>query len=325
MIDYRPLYAALAETPATDWLETLPDQVEARLHPARHGDLTRWAKALASLPEAVPSTVELDRPRPRIGRAADLDGKQRARLEGALRELHPWRKGPFELFGLHIDSEWRSDWKWARLEPHIAPLAGRRVLDVGSGNGYYGWRMIARGAALVVGIDPTLLHLMQYQAVRRYAGHQGLFVLPLALEDLPEKLPAWDSLFSMGVLYHRRSPFDHLLRLREALRPGGELVLETLVIDGGRGEVLVPDGRYARMRNVWFIPSVPELEAWLARCGFRHIRCVDVSPTTPDEQRSTDWMRFESLDRCLDPEDPSLTVEGHPAPRRAILLAERPD
>jgi tRNA (mo5U34)-methyltransferase len=124
------------------------------------------------------------------------------------------------------------------------------------------------------------------------------------------------------VLYHRRSPLDHLLDLKGCLRPGGELVLETLVIEGGAGQVLVPEDRYARMRNVWFIPSCPTLAGWLKRCGYRNVRLIDVAKTTPEEQRSTDWMRFQSLPDFLDPDHPELTVEGLPAPRRAIFLAE---
>jgi tRNA (mo5U34)-methyltransferase len=125
----------------------------------------------------------------------------------------------------------------------------------------------------------------------------------------------------MGVFYHRRSPFSHLAELKGALRRGGQLVLETLVIEGGEGEVLVPEQRYAKMRNVWFIPSPATLQAWLRRAGFRQIRLLDVSRTTGDEQRATPWMRFESLDDYLDGKNQELTLEGYPAPRRAIFLA----
>jgi len=126
------------------------------------------------------------------------------------------------------------------------------------------------------------------------------------------------------VLYHRRSPLDHLLELKSALKPGGELVLETLVIEGGPTETLMPEDRYARMRNVWFIPSVEMLQRWLERTGFRNVRAVDVTPTTTEEQRSTDWMQFQSLPDFLDPKDPTRTIEGYPAPIRATLVADKP-
>ncbi len=142
-------------------------------------------------------------------------------------------------------------------------------------------------------------------------------------EDLPPDLACFDTVFSMGVLYHRKSPFEHLFELRGALRPGGELVLETLVVEGDEKTVLTPEGRYAKMRNVWFIPSVPLLEIWLQRCGFSDIRCVDVNRTSVDEQRATEWMIEESLAAFLDPDDPLRTMEGHPAPLRAIMVAKK--
>jgi tRNA (mo5U34)-methyltransferase len=128
----------------------------------------------------------------------------------------------------------------------------------------------------------------------------------------------------MGVLYHRRSPLDHLYQLKSFLRQGGELCLETLVIEGPAGHLLLPQERYARMRNVWFIPTAAELLLWLQRCGFVNARVVDETDTSVDEQRSTEWMQFESLQQSLDSTNPALTVEGLPAPRRAVLIANKP-
>jgi tRNA (mo5U34)-methyltransferase len=145
--------------------------------------------------------------------------------------------------------------------------------------------------------------------------------LPIGMEEVPYGLRLFDTVFSMGVLYHRRSPVDHLLELKECLRPGGELVLETLVIDGGPGQVLVPEDRYACMRNVWFLPTCDTLIGWMKRCGFTNIRLVDVTVTSAEEQRTTEWMTFHSLKDFLDPDDPKLTREGLPAPKRAIIIA----
>lgn len=320
MIDYTAFLQHLREAGLTRWADDLTAALPQLLHVQRHGDLPRWQAALQALPDWPVERVELDRNTVRVaGPAADPES-----LRATLMALHPWRKGPFELFGMPIDTEWRSDWKWNRLKTHIAPLAGRRVLDVGCGNGYHCWRMRGAGAELVVGIDPTLVFVMQFAALQRYIRDDRVAVLPLGIEQLPAKLRFFDTVFSMGVLYHRRSPFDHLLELREALRPGGELVLETLVIDGGAGDILVPGERYARMNNVWFIPSTTELKNWLKKVGFRDAQVANVSATTTEEQRSTDWMTFQSLAHCLDPGDSSRTVEGYPAPRRAVIVANAP-
>ncbi|MEJ2344929.1 MAG: tRNA 5-methoxyuridine(34)/uridine 5-oxyacetic acid(34) synthase CmoB [Gammaproteobacteria bacterium] len=324
MIDWTPAWRAIGATALRPWQEAMSAQVAAVLERAVHGDLPQWLAALGALPEASASSLDLDAARVRIGAAADCDDVTRAQLEALLRRLHPWRKGPYELFGIAIETEWRSDWKWARLEEHIEPLAGRLVLDVGCGNGYHCWRMVGAGAALALGIDPGLRYVVQFQALKRFAPHAAVHVLPLALEQLPAQTGVFDTVFSMGVLYHRRSPLDHLLDLRGCLRRGGQLVLETLVVEGDAERVLVPEGRYARMRNVWFLPSCDALQRWLRRCGYVDVRLVDVTRTTVGEQHSTDWMTFQSLAEFLDPADPTRTIEGLPAPTRAIVVATAP-
>lgn len=325
MIDYRAFISQAGAAGGLErWLELLPEQIAQGLDQQRYGDLPRWLAALSQLPDYPVSRVQLDQPRVRIDCTPPLDSAQRQLLSEQLQNLHPWRKGPFELFGVHIDTEWRSDWKWQRLAQHIEPLRGRRVLDVGCGSGYHCWRMRGAGAELVVGIEPSPLFVMQFWAMQRYIQDHAVSVLPVGIEQLPAKLHCFDSCFSMGVLYHRRSPFDHLIELRETLREGGQLILETLIIDGDEGQVLVPQGRYARMGNVWFIPSPATLALWLKKVGFNHIHLVDINQTSVEEQRSTDWMRFHSLAQYLDPKNPQLSIEGYPAPKRAIFTAIAP-
>lgn len=312
--------AALADTYADAPRQALLALARERLIDRPHGDLPRWMAALAALPQG-PVDCDLGANALRIGLHGQHDIQA---VKAALEGLIPWRKGPFDFFGVEVDTEWRSDWKWQRVAPHLSPLAGRKVLDVGCGSGYHCWRMAAAGAAQVVGIDPTILFLVQYLAVKRFAADAPVWFLPVRMEELPAEQQNFDTVLSMGVLYHRRSPLDHILELKGALVSGGELVLETLVVEGDAQTVLMPEDRYAVMRNVFFLPSVAMLKTWLQRCGFVDIRCVDESTTTVGEQRSTDWMRFQSLPDFLDPEDPSLTREGYPAPRRAVLVARKP-
>lgn len=322
MIDYQALVDRWQNGPLDPWGEQLLSQIAENFHSGRYGDLPLWFEALGQLPALQPSRVTLDGGRIVVGAEQDATPAEREQLMQALQQLLPWRKGPFELFGVHIDTEWRSDWKWDRVVGGIEKLEGRRVLDVGCGSGYHCWRMLGAGAAEVIGIDPTPLFVIQFWALQKYIQNPAAWVLPLGIEHLPGNLRAFDTVFSMGVLYHRRSPMDHLLELRDCLRPGGQLVLETLVIEGGPDTCLVPQGRYARMGNVWFIPSCDMLQTWLEKMGFREVQLLDVNTTSTEEQRSTAWMRFQSLADFLDPSDPSLTVEGHPAPRRAIFCAE---
>ncbi len=324
MIPFDDFYRELETTPLKTGIPRFRDAIDRRYSHRIHGDHHKWLKAYRELPALAADTVALDSDTVSAFRRQALLPAEQRQLEGALQQLHPWRKGPYQLFDVVIDTEWRSDWKWRRLAPHISSLQGRMVLDVGCGSGYHCWRMAGAGARLVVGIDPSQKFLFQFQAIKKYLGRQPVFYLPLRSEDLPPALGRFDTVFSMGVLYHRRSPFEHLEELRGALRPGGELVLETLVTEGARHQVLVPGERYAQMRNVWFIPSAAELLHWLARAGFREPRLVDSNRTTTDEQRSTPWMRFHSLENFLDPADPGRTIEGYPAPHRACFIARRP-
>jgi tRNA (mo5U34)-methyltransferase len=298
LFDYPALWRCLADIGCDDWQASLELLIRGRLSDDAHGDFWRWREAVEQLGA----------------------GDTREQLLA----LHPWRKGPFDLDGVIIDSEWRSDLKWERLDGEIESLEGRNVLDVGCGNGYYALRMREAGARAVIGVDPTILYVMQFLAVQRFERAEDIFALPLRLDELPQNARKFDTAFSMGVLYHQRSPLQHLKELKGMLRQGGQLVLETIYIRGEESFASTPPRRYARMRNVWLLPTIAEMTTWLARTGFTNIEIIDQSVTTVDEQRSTEWMHFESLAEALDPANSDRTIEGWPAPRRVIAVANAP-
>ena len=290
-----------------------------------HGDFPQWMAALQQLPSLAVSSVN-------YGDTVAIHGKpnqsepnrnktDNSDLEQTLQEFHPWRKGPFQINDVFIDTEWRSDWKWNRIKDTLGSLDNQRILDIGCGNGYFGWRMLEAGAAEIIGIDPTLLFCMQHLAISHLCRDQRNWVLPLKIEEIPTTV-RFDTTLSMGVIYHRRDPMQHARELFGLTQDGGLGVLESIVT---RGEsALIPTDRYARMRNVWCIPRVEDLTHWMHIAGFQDIQVVDVSTTTTGEQRSTQWMRFESLRDCLDPDDVSQTVEGYAAPVRATVVGTRP-
>ncbi|MGB1199365.1 MAG: tRNA 5-methoxyuridine(34)/uridine 5-oxyacetic acid(34) synthase CmoB [Thalassotalea sp.] len=319
MISYNRFYQQIAQNRLSHWLNTLPAQLTLWQKENLHGEFAHWQKTLAALPETTVNSVDLST-QVSAGEAEDINDGQRKRIENLLKKFKPWRKGPYHIHGLHIDTEWRSDFKWDRLKSHISPLKNRYVLDIGCGSGYHLWRMRGEQAKFVVGIDPTQLFLMQFNAIQHFINDDSVNLLPLGVEDLPE-LKAFDTVFAMGVLYHRRSPIDFLYQLKAQLAKGGELVLETLVVDGDENTVLVPGERYAKMRNVWFLPSCAAMCGWLERVGFNNIRVVNTDITALEEQRKTDWIDTESLQDFLDPNDNSKTIEGYPAPKRAIFIA----
>jgi len=324
MPDYADLLRWMeGSTELARWAEALPAQIAAGLSPQRWGDLDTWQQVLRQLPAITPSSADFSSV-VRIGEAGDCSDDLRDQLRATLMDLHPWRKGPFELFGLAIDTEWRSDWKWDRLAPHLPDLSGQHILDVGCGNGYHCLRLHGAGARRVIGIDPSPRFVHQFYALKHYCPGLPVDVLPLGIEHVPSALHSFDTVLSMGVIYHRRDPEAHIRELMDCLKPGGLLVLETLIVDDALAPALIPDGRYAKMRNVWCVPAPATVLSWLEACGLDAPRLVDDSITTLEEQRRTDWMHFESLADFLDPRDQTLTVEGHPAPRRGIFLARKP-
>ena len=321
MISFNKFYQQIAQNRLSHWLNTLPAQLTHWQKHELHGEFKHWQKTLDALPKTSPTDIDLKNS-VTVGFEDDISKGEYKRLENLLKKFKPWRKGPYHIHGLHIDTEWRSDFKWDRLVTHISDLENRYVLDIGCGSGYHLWRMRGAGAKFVVGIDPTQLFMMQFNAVQHFVKDDSVNLLPLGVEQLPE-LKSFDTVFAMGVLYHRRSPIDFLYQLKAQLVEGGELVLETLIVDGDVDTVLVPGERYAKMRNVWFLPSSLAMVAWLERCGFKNVRVVNTDVTAVDEQRKTQWIDTESLKDFLDPQDPSKTIEGYPAPKRAIFIANK--
>jgi len=317
---FLDFFRVIKDEPLERFHDEFYQAVQYRLTARPHGRADDWDQVIGSLPALKQCWPDFASPTINLTSSDNID---LTTLETALRQLHPWRKGPFNIFGIVVDSEWRSDWKWPRLAERIQPLQGKAALDIGCGNGYYLYRMLGAGARLALGIDPTRLFCYQFQALQLLQPKNQAAMLPLLDEDLPVT-ECFDTVFSMGVLYHRKQPESHLDICFKALSPGGELVLETLIIDNPEVCALQPKDRYAKMRNVWELPSLPKLSSQLEDAGFEDLKIIDITRTTTLEQRATGWMQFQSLADFLDPLNPNLTIEGHPAPLRAIIAARRP-
>lgn len=321
-IDLEAFFNHTADTDLEQFHPQLRQALDQHYTQKRHGRSPEWDAALNAMPTFESDNYQLDTNSVTVTKPDTLELDQQ-RYSQHLQAFMPWRKGPWSLLGVDIETEWHSDWKWQRILPHISSLEGRQVLDIGTGNGYFLYRMLGAGASLALGIDPTRIFLYQFHAAQRLLPANGAHLLPLRSEHLPA-FGCFDTVFCLGVLYHRRSPIDHITELLSYLRPGGELVLETLVVPGGPDTILVPEGRYAKMSNVWFLPSTDALEVMLRKLGLKDVRTVDVNQTSVEEQRATPWMTFHSLADFLDPNDASLSAEGHPAPLRATLVATKP-
>lgn len=259
----------------------------------------------------------------KVGLAEELSTEQQQRLRQTLQTFCPWKKGPFELFGTTIDAEWRSDWKWARILPHIQPLKNRTVADIGCHNGYFMFRMAQQQPARAIGFEPVAKHFWNFQLIQNWVQQDNLTFELLGVEHMHFYTDFFDTIFCLGILYHHTDPIDLLRKLRQALTPKGEIVIDCQGIPGDLPVALTPRKRYARARGIWFLPTQTCLENWLARAGFTHVRCFFAEPLSVAEQRRTAWADVDSLQEFLDPDDPSLTMEGYPAPWRYYAIARK--
>ena len=317
MNEYKEFYNLLPSTPLKYWLSDIEQIINWNLRKERYPQVDEWGKALSQIPNISPNFFDFKN-------SVRMNGFVEADLEEKLMKFHPWRKGPYFINSIHIDTEWRSDLKWERLAPHIKSLKNKTVLDIGCGNGYHMWRMLGEKAKLAVGIDPQPLFIFQFFAIKKIFGNiNNIWVLPMRLEELPNSKNTFDTCFSMGVIYHRKNPSQHIKHIYEILKPGGEVILESLISVNPNNEDIIPIDRYAKMRNVWRIPSLKSLQNELLNAGFKNIRVIDKTKTKYSEQRKTNWMKFESLEDFLDPNDPNKTIEGYQSPIRAILIGEK--
>jgi tRNA (mo5U34)-methyltransferase len=312
-------YESIVGTDLEKFIDVFANSIKGWEKNVASKDVTKWQKQLAQLPKCVNVKLNISSSVALVAQEP-LTKSELLKTTSVLKNFMPWRKGPFDFFSIHIDTEWHSDWKWNRVLPHITDLKNKKVLDVGCGSGYHLFRMHGCGASQVVGIDPTLLFFYQFHCFKQYLNDVNIHFLPIGIEAMPPT-GYFDSVFSMGVLYHRPDPIKFLRELKAQLSENGELILETLVIEGDENSVLMPTDRYAQMRNIWFIPSVKALTLWMKRVGFVNIKCVDIDDTSVEEQRATQWMQNHSLVDFLDPLDRTKTIEGYPAPKRAVIVA----
>jgi len=258
-----------------------------------------------------------------IGRADEIDDQRREEVRRQLLAFKPWRKGPFSVFGIEVDAEWRSHRKWQRLLPVLPDLEGRTIADIGCNNGYYMFRMAAHRPRLVLGFEPSVQHYYCFKALNGIAAMKELAIDLLGVEHLPLFPACFDVIFLMGVIYHRPSPVDTLRDVLAALTPGGTAIIESQAIPGDDPVALFPEATYAKAPGVYFVPTGNCLRNWMVKAGFEAVEIFCSHPMSAAEQRRTEWMDFESYTDFIRPDDPQSTIEGYPAPLRVFLRGRK--
>jgi len=231
--------------------------------------------------------------------------------------LMPWRKGPFQIGDTFIDSEWQSNIKYNLLRPYF-DLKDKRVADIGCNNGYYMFRMLEDKPKKLVGFDPSPLYKTQFDFINKFVKSEIVYEL-LGVEHVEFYEEKFDTIFCLGVLYHRSDPVQMLKQLYKGLDKKGEVILDTFYIEGEEEMALCPESSYSKIPNIYFVPTIRALKNWCLRAGFSEFEVLQTRKTEVNEQRKTEWIEGQSLEDFLDPDDSTKTVEGYPAPARVYV------
>lgn len=317
-----------------DFLKTLPGRVnfdylaslEAECYKKwQSGNGPRYQEYISQFDQIIPVPMRISQGKVILDGefSSDSINESNEKLSQKLMKLSPWRKGPFQVGGVDIEAEWRSDYKWQRLEKALPDLRGRRILDIGANNGYFMFRMLEHEPELVLGLEPTQIYAAQFEALKKFCPTPKLQMTSWGVEHLEAFDRCFDVIFSMGILYHHRSPLQQLYDMRGALRAKGTLILETIGIPGDEPIAITPPDRYAGMKNIWLLPTLSMLITWLERSKFVDIEVISTEWGELAEQRATEWSGVVSLADFLDANNHQLTKEGLPAPKRFLLKASR--
>lgn len=258
-----------------------------------------------------------------IGEPGTLSCEQQLNVTAALKQFIPWRKGPFNYFGINIDAEWRSNNKWNRIKPFLPDLNNKIIADVGCNNGYYIFRMLDCSPAFVFGFDPVPRLKLTWQALTAPLPPLHACFDLLGVEQLVLFPESFDVIFLMGILYHHPAPLALLQDCHNALKKGGVLILETQGIPGELPVALFPEKRYAKVPGTYFVPTAACTSNLMKRAGFKDAVLLDKHAMNSTEQRSTGWMPYESYADFIDSNNPGQTVEGYPAPQRFYFKGTR--
>ncbi len=283
----------------------------------------RYRKPLESVQHLRASCSDFTGDVVKIGSANDINAADRQKVYSMLRDFMPWRKGPFSIFGIDIDSEWRSNKKWDRITPELPDLSGKIIADIGCNNGYYMFRMAKHAPSFVLGFEPYIHHYYAFQTLNTFSRQENLEVDLFGVEHLNLFPNCFDIIFLLGIIYHRPSPVETLRDIYNALKPGGTLILESQAIPGDEPVALFPEKTYAKVPGTWFVPTGKCLEHWLIRTGFKDVSLFCEHPMSCEEQRKTEWMIFESYEDFIDKNRSDLTIEKYPAPWRVYLQAKK--
>jgi 2-polyprenyl-6-hydroxyphenyl methylase / 3-demethylubiquinone-9 3-methyltransferase len=196
---------------------------------------------------------------------------------------HRWWDPESEFRALHQINPLRLDWING-----LAPLQGRRVLDVGCGGGILADSMARKGAQ-VLGIDLAVKPLKVAQLHAVEVGTTGIEYREVAAEDLAKEMPAsFDTVTCMEMLEHVPDPSSIVQACAALAKPGGWVFFSTInrnpksflfaIVGAEYMLKLLPQGTHEYSRFIR--PS--ELAQWCrdADLGLQSTRGMEYNPLT---------------------------------------------
>lgn len=255
-----------------------------------------------------------------IGTAAELNRDEQKKLSQHCHRFKPWKKGPWSLFGIDIDAEWRSNLKWQRLK--LNNLHGKKIADLGCHNGYFMFKLTTLNPSLVVGFEPNPRCYFNFHFLQRYAQIANIYFEPFGVAHLDNYPAYFDLVLCLGILYHHTDPIAILRHIHHSLAKGGRVIIDCQGINTASPMLLLPARRYAGATGIWYLPSPAALTHWLQRTNFHHLDFFYQDYLSPDEQRRTAWADIPSLADFINHKQ-HTTIEGYPAPWRMYVTATK--
>ena len=245
-----------------------------------------------------------------------------AKINKIIEQLTPWRLGDYLIFNNLIKSEWNCDFRWKLIDKYIPFLNNKKVADIGANNGYFSFRLLEFNPSQLLCFEPNDLYNLQLYFIASLLKNNSIKIIKNGVENLINYDSSFDFILFMGVLYHRENPIETLKNIYFALKANGVAIVESICIEGDSDLVLFPYKSYAKMKNIWYIPSESVLKYWCEIAGFRYIQKIFNYYVTEDHQKKSEHSPNESLSDFLS-EDGLKTVEGYPPPYKVGYLCKK--
>ncbi len=160
---------------------------------------------------------------------------------------------------------------WQALaEGVIALLSGKRIVDLGCGNGRLARRFAASGNA-VTGVDSSEEQIRLARA--ESSGDNPAYLLrPMETTGLPDA--SFDAAVLSQSLHHAADPAGAIREAHRLLAPGGRLLILDLLAHE-------EDWMRTRFGDFWLGFSEEDLRGWMTAAGFR-VAKFEITPPLPE-------------------------------------------